>query len=192
MKIQTRLTEAEVQECLGRSKDDGDMPADIVFDVFGTVGSRSHPHAFEVHLATAQNDTRADSVKRKASSMAGGGGLKYAATYDEWGYFLAELFAADPEARAGRYKSRDHFHASTGYAYAMRDEMPEDTSPSDPEPYRADPDTTPASSAHVCTRHCGSAYHPDAETVRIIEQQEQAARGVAGPAADPAVFGPAY
>ena len=26
--------------------------------------------------------------------------------------------------------------------------------------------------AHTCGRHCGTAYHPDALTVRLIEQYE--------------------
>lgn len=147
MKLQTSLTEDQVRDCLVRAKAD-DMPDDIEFDIFGTVGSRSRPHAFEVHLATARQDTRADGAKRKTSSMAGGGGLRYAATYDEWGYFLAEFFAADPDAKAGPYKDQDDFNTRTRYAYATRDEMPSDT-PADPEPYRADPDTTPASTATV-------------------------------------------
>lgn len=147
MKIQTNLTEDEVRECLTRAKAD-DMPHDVEFDVFGIVGSRSYPHAFEVHLATAQRDTRADGVRRKISSMAGGGGLKYALTYDEWGWFLAEFFAADEHAKAGPYKSRDDFHAKTRYAYAMgADEFPADTRPSDQEPEPEYASTAPVSNA---------------------------------------------
>lgn len=148
MKFHTTLTETEIQDCMGRAKSDGDMPADIVFDVFGPAGSRSHPRGFEIHLATSRNDTRADGRKRAGSPLAGGSGLRYAATYDEWGYFLAEFFAADPSAKAGPYKNRDHFHIKTRHAYAMgTDEMPPDTSLIDPEWDRPEPDTEPTSSA---------------------------------------------
>lgn len=173
MRFHTTLTETEVRDCMTRAKSDGDVPADIAFDIFGPAGSRTHPRAYEIHLATAQRDTRADGQKRAVSPMAGGTGLRFSATYDEWGYFLARFFAADPEAKAGPYKSRDHFHRKTQYAYATRDEMPADTRPSEPEPYRDEPDTEPATNAHVCTRHCGAAYHPDPLTVRLIEQHEQ-------------------
>lgn len=151
MKLQTTLTEPEIRDCLERAHAD-DLPADVVFDIFARVGSRSYPHAFEVHLASAQRDTRADGVKRKASSMAGGGGLRYAATYDEWGMFLAAFFATDPAAKAGPYKSQDDFHRKTDYAYAARDEMPPDEivlreREADPEPYRAESDTAPTTYA---------------------------------------------
>jgi hypothetical protein len=118
MKFHTNLAEDEIRACLDRAKTGGELPDDIEFDVFGTAGSRSHPHAFEIHLATAQQRTRADGKARSSSPLAGGNGLRYAATYDEWGWFLAEFFAADPEAKAGPYKSGTDFHAKTRYAYA--------------------------------------------------------------------------
>jgi hypothetical protein len=127
VKLHTSLTENEIRACLDRAKAD-DLPDDIVFDVFGTLRSRYWPRAFEIHLATARKDTRADSVTRKTSSLAGGGGLRYAATYDEWGSFLAEFFEADPQAKAGPYKGGIDFHIKTEYAYALgMDEMPADT-----------------------------------------------------------------
>jgi hypothetical protein len=184
MKFHTSLTETEVRACLERAKSDGDMPADVEFDVFGTAGSRTHPRAYEIHLATSQRDTRADGKTRSSSPLAGGNGLRYAATYDEWGYFLAEFFAADPAAKAGPYKSKADFHARTQYAYAMgMDELPAGTRPADPEPEPEYASTEPTTSAHTCTRHCGPAYHPDPLTVQLIEQNEQASgTTLAGPA----------
>jgi hypothetical protein len=145
MKLHTSLDEDEIRACMNRAQAAGELPADIVFDVFGQAGSRSHPHGFEIHLASARKDTRADSVTRKNNPMAGShGGPRYAASYDEWGWFLAELFTADPDAKAAPYKNADDFHAKTRWAYAAgTDEMPAD----EPEPYRAAPDTEPASNA---------------------------------------------
>jgi hypothetical protein len=145
VKLHTSLTETEIRACLDRAKADGEVPADIEFDVLGTIGSRSHQGGFGVHLATARNDTRADGRKRRPAAYG-----KYAATYDEWGWFLAAFFAADPGGRAGPYKSRAGFHASTGYAYASGlDDMPGDTAPAgqEQEPYRDTPDTEPVSNA---------------------------------------------
>jgi hypothetical protein len=37
-----------------------------------------------------------------------------AATWDQWGIFLAELFKVDPDAIAGPYDGADQFHEVTG------------------------------------------------------------------------------
>jgi len=148
MKLQTSLTEAEVRACLARAQASGDVPGDIEFDQFNPAGSRSRQYGWDVHIATEQVRTRADGKARPVAAYYGVRGQLRAATHDEWGYFLAELFSADAGAIAGRYKGHDDFHAKTRYAYAAgMDELPADTAPDDPEPYRADPDTTPTSSA---------------------------------------------
>lgn len=40
-----------------------------------------------------------------------------AATHDEWGAFIAALYEKDPDMRAGYYRSKGHFHATTGNRY---------------------------------------------------------------------------
>jgi hypothetical protein len=40
-----------------------------------------------------------------------------AATWDEWGIFMARLFDHEPEMRIGPYRDRDHFRWSTGERY---------------------------------------------------------------------------
>lgn len=42
-----------------------------------------------------------------------------AATYDEWGYFLAYLFRADPHMRTRYYKDALEFEAKTEGAYSL-------------------------------------------------------------------------
>lgn len=37
-----------------------------------------------------------------------------AASWAEWGWFLARVFEVDPDARCGDYRSADDFHAQTG------------------------------------------------------------------------------
>lgn len=65
-------------------------------------GSRSRDHAFDVILSSHNG--------RQA-----GWGLDYqAATWDEWGIFLAYIFDADPDAVCWAYKSADDFHWQTG------------------------------------------------------------------------------
>lgn len=69
-------------------------------------GSRSRLRAFEFSLSGTSN--------RRRNSGNRGAGDEYAATWDEWGMFLAHLFALDPEARSGWYESADYFHWVTG------------------------------------------------------------------------------
>lgn len=40
-----------------------------------------------------------------------------AATWDEWGIFMARLFDHEPTMRIGPYRDRDHFRWSTGDRY---------------------------------------------------------------------------
>lgn len=40
-----------------------------------------------------------------------------AATYEEWGEFLSDLFNRDPQMIAGRYKGREHFHNLTDWEF---------------------------------------------------------------------------
>lgn len=42
-----------------------------------------------------------------------------AATYDEWGYFLAHLFRADQHMRTPYYKNAREFEAKTEGAYSL-------------------------------------------------------------------------
>lgn len=75
-------------------------------------GSRSHVRSLEVKLTGTSTRRPND---RGASD-------DYAATWDEWGMFLARMFAADPDMVAGTVKNpiyacADHFRWSTGGRY---------------------------------------------------------------------------
>jgi hypothetical protein len=84
--------------------------------------SRTHDRAFEVSL-------RGDS--RRRPNFYNGDGT-YAATWDQWGIFLAEIFTADEEARAGGsvkrpvYADADDFDYKTGNRFPGHGERPAD------------------------------------------------------------------
>lgn len=72
-------------------------------------GSRSHARSLDVYLTGTSS--------RRPNNR--GNGDDYAATWDEWGMFLARLFAADPDMVAGTvanpiYACAAHFHWATG------------------------------------------------------------------------------
>jgi len=71
-------------------------PRSTHFVEFEEAGSRSRKRAWNVRLSGSSK-----------YSMQGVEGK--AATWDEWGIFIAALFKFDPEAKIGWYKSYDHF-----------------------------------------------------------------------------------
>lgn len=83
-------------------------------------GSRTHARSFDVALSGSSPYRTAD-------------GQDQAATWDEWGVFLAALFALDSEARCGGAKRpayADHadFHYKTGGRFGNAS-LPFDTHP---------------------------------------------------------------
>ena len=70
-------------------------------------GSRSHDHAFNVKL---EGESR-----RRPNGGASGKGYAtgYAATWDQWGVFLAILFDVDPTLVTPYYADRQAFHRHT-------------------------------------------------------------------------------
>lgn len=72
-------------------------------------GSRTHDLAYEVNLF-------GDGTASKRRSQADRD--EYAATWDQWGVFLAELFVRDPDMKAGPYNGSEDFHRQTGDVFA--------------------------------------------------------------------------
>lgn len=77
--------------------------ASVTFDVMAEHGSRSQRRAWDVKLLGS-------SGRRPNFSDSDG----EAASWDEWGIFLAALFREDPLMRAAHYASAEHFHWCTG------------------------------------------------------------------------------
>jgi hypothetical protein len=81
--------------------EDAARHANVAVAKYSEHTSRSHGRAFEVVL------TGSSGHKSQATG-------DNAATWDEWGIFLARLFAIDPAAKATYYESGEHFHWATG------------------------------------------------------------------------------
>ncbi len=96
---------------LHKALDAADQALDVNLIVIGTRGSRSHRQAFEVALrGTGARHKRAPQTVLYSSD-------ERAATFDDWGYFLAEVFQADPDATCGPYKGITDFHNQTDGKY---------------------------------------------------------------------------
>jgi hypothetical protein len=157
MKLHTNLTGAEVCKALSRAKARGLITSDVHFVIWDKdTPSRTHPHGIDLQLGTYEKDSlprgtldqhgHKMNVRRykntgnrganSDSEWAGNEGI-WAATWHEWGWFIAEIFAADPAARfganparcarpeyAGGYASPADFHAKTGYRFTDLPPLP--------------------------------------------------------------------
>lgn len=111
------LTRDEIDAALVNA----DLPG-VFIDVLSSHGSRSRARAFEVRLAAEPGKDRNGNVRRPRNSGSYGSDGRdpfKGATYDEWGYFIAELFERDPDAVFGPYNGRDDFHRKTNGDYRV-------------------------------------------------------------------------
>jgi hypothetical protein len=137
MRLHSSLTYGQVHQALHRAQTKGKITQDVTFVTDGMIGpyrSQTHARSYEIQLGTYdktslpagytdQNGHKMKVRRHKNSGDQGAtsGVYAWAATYDEWGYFIAEVFGMDPEARFGGlgksnwgYRSLDDFHAKTG------------------------------------------------------------------------------
>jgi hypothetical protein len=90
------------------------LPAGVSLFNCSIYGSRSRARAYEVTLRG--HETRHTKHPADVNSNLG-----YAATHDDWGWWLAALYVIDPNMIAGPYKSRDDFNRQTASAYVTED-----------------------------------------------------------------------
>lgn len=84
--------------------------AGVEFEKFSDKGSRSHKASVDIILSGNSG--------RFMNSGRYGADNVYSATWDQWGVFLAELFAKDSSVQAGVvYFNAEHFHWATGGRY---------------------------------------------------------------------------
>lgn len=79
-------------------------------------GSRKRDHAFDVKLEGSET-TRS---RRRPNGGPSGVGTGYAATWDQWGVFLAVLFERDPSTLTTYDADVEHFARRTGGRFTQR------------------------------------------------------------------------
>ena len=131
------ITEAHVTQALNAAKNAGLVAHCVYTDRLTTHGSRKRKGAVDVTLGSTLGESfissqvleyleahgatqsQINKAKRRASRTGGLGGagaspdLSRSATWHEWGAFIAELFAIDPEAIIGQYVTAAGFHWDT-------------------------------------------------------------------------------
>jgi hypothetical protein len=113
---------------LTTAKEAGRITRDVHFVNSSAHASTKRDRAFEIQLGTYFRDSlpadytdqngRKMNVRRYKNDGADGASSVYSATWDEWGWFIAGIFAADPDAVFGFYKGADDFNAKTNGKFA--------------------------------------------------------------------------
>lgn len=99
---------------LDRAKAAGRVSPSVYFDKITAHRSTTHTTAAEVHLVSDVKEPGSKRRRPNSGTHGADGAEVWAATWDEWGWFLAEVFAADPGAKcAAWYPDRQTFHART-------------------------------------------------------------------------------
>src|ERR1700743_1588799 len=108
MKLHTKLLGNEIRAAMRAAKDKGLVTEDIGFARFEFENSRSHDNGYHIQLGTDDKTSgpkksryHRNSGERGARNSYYGDYREWAATYDEWGWFMAEVFKLDPDAKWG-------------------------------------------------------------------------------------------
>lgn len=131
MKLHTSLSATDVQRALDAAYYTGKVAANVTFVQFTPSPSRSCRHGYLVQLGsydqsipegTTDQHGKVMRVRRFKNSGDNGAFYVWAATYDEWGWFIARIFALDPKAKFGPYRGPLHFHQETEgkFLYGLR------------------------------------------------------------------------
>jgi hypothetical protein len=107
------ITWGNLREALDQAKRKGGVAQDVYFCQINGAGSRSRSNGYEIQLGTDDKTTGPTKSRRYKNSGQHGADSVYAATWDEWGWFITELFQVDPNAIFGGYKGAEDFHAKT-------------------------------------------------------------------------------
>ena len=130
MKLHTNLGILKLDDILHQLKQESTIAPGVDLLILGSASSRSHDRRIDLSLGLIDKDA----THRRARNLMGteDGGYRYAATYDDWGWFISGVFDADPEAKfAGAYDGRADFDTRTWQAFTTVQGV-------DPFPYAPD------------------------------------------------------
>lgn len=116
----SKLTEEDIRRALRQAQANGQIADDVFMVEFVASGSRSRARSWAIQLGAL--DKGSGPTKSRHYKNSGVGEINrsiWAASYDEWGWFIAQLFAVDPDATFGPYLGLDSFNAQTASKYVL-------------------------------------------------------------------------
>ena len=175
------LSAMGVIHALQAEKMAGRIDAGVNFMTMTRHGSRTHANGFEIqlHANTRNNGRRAGNTGSYGAMDASDG---YAATFDEWGWLIAALYAIDPEMIVGSPKKPVYahvadFHHKTGMTYEPEALVRAIEFNGDPYPYVSGKGAKTKRGYIIGRRGAGRhAYWPMSEKPRTTEDVLEFAR----------------
>lgn len=123
MKLHTTLERHEIQTAFRDVRDIGHVTKDISLVQFKEEPSKTHPYGHIIQLGTQEQFSLLNGKSRHYKNSGIWGSVRmWAASYDEWGWFIARIFELDPTARwtgGGAYQSPEDFAKKTDGKYSM-------------------------------------------------------------------------
>lgn len=120
MRIHSDILEhKDIVHALRTQRDLGRVGPNTYTAVLNEHGSRKRARAWEIKLEAIE---KIPGDGRRFGNSGGYGSTsqttgEYSATYDEWGWFLAELYRLDPDLITPYYENVQDFHEKTGMTY---------------------------------------------------------------------------
>lgn len=119
-----KITENGLHGALRHAQDAGLVHRNVEFAQFNVNGSRTHKHRYDVQLGSydhcvlpgATNQYGKPQKTRRVRNS-NYGDQRFSATWHEWGWFIAELYRIDPDARIGWYENVADFDEKTNWQF---------------------------------------------------------------------------
>jgi hypothetical protein len=134
MRLHTKLSRKDITEALNQASYKRHISWTVVFDPMEEHKSTTHPRAFEIQLGSEFGGNLPDyyvnrygkrQKARRTRNISVSTAYKFSATWEEWGWFIAEIYKRDINARWGGvkrpiYSSYGDFHSKTGFKFTER------------------------------------------------------------------------
>lgn len=111
------LSGADIQDALSRAKANGKVDRLVVFSELTAKRSRSRKEGWEIRLEWLGDKQKGDGRRYTNGGNRGADTTTYGAFWEEWGWFISELYSIDPNLIFGHYKTRADFDSMTHYKF---------------------------------------------------------------------------
>lgn len=112
------LTVDDINDALRRAKDNGKVDRLVVFSELDARGSRTRKNGYEIRLEWLGDKQKGDGRRYTNGGNRGADTASYGAFWEEWGWFIDELYSIDPNLVFGHYKTRAVFDEMTRYQFS--------------------------------------------------------------------------
>lgn len=106
-----------INEALSRAKDAGKVDRMVVFSTLDSRASRTRKNGFEIRLEWLGEKVKGDGRRYTNGGNSGANHSAYGAFWEEWGWFISELYSVDGDLVFGHYKTREDFDTLTRYTF---------------------------------------------------------------------------